>query len=117
VHAAEMSAVRIGFVIAWATLAMAGVGFFQQGSNANLKRRWYPWYISLSWVVVVSYLCYFAPSWGVLMLALFAITPLFIVSIRTTRFCEVCGAPSRKKKVLFNKPMSCSRCGACFHGW
>ncbi len=89
----EMSAVRIGFVIAWATLAMAGVGFFQQGSNANLKRRWYPWYISLSWVVVVSYLCYFA------------------------RFCEVCGAPSRKKKVLFNKPMSCSRCGACFHGW
>jgi len=116
VRASETSAPHIGFLIAWATLAAAGVGFFQQGSNAKLKRRWYPWYLSLSWIVVVSSFYYSARGWGIF-LALFAITPLFIVSFRTTMFCEVCGAPWRKKKVSFHKPMTCACCGACFHGW
>src|SRR5207249_1556413 len=79
VRASETSAAHIGFVIACATLAAAGIGFFQQGSNAKLKRRWYLWYILLSWIVVVSSLYYSARGWGIF-LALFAITPLFIVS-------------------------------------
>src|SRR6266571_578768 len=116
VRTSETSAPHIGFLIAWATLAAAGVGFFQQGSNAKLKRRWYPWYLSLSWIVVVSSSYYSARGWGIF-LALFAITPLFIFSFRITMFCEVCGAPWRKKKMSFHKPMTCACCGACFHGW
>jgi len=100
VETTQSSPVQIGFTIAWAALAIAGVGFFQQGSNARLKRRFYPLYISLSWVAVATYPYYSSRGWVASLLTLLVITPLCIVAIRATRFCEVCGAPARRKVAI-----------------
>lgn len=86
----------------------AGCFFYLGNSSADLKRRVFRWYIVVGGVLVNFWFVLL----GGLISLLFSI-PLFAISalicIKTTRFCDSCGATRMNQ---FIRAQFCPRCGA-----
>lgn len=93
----------------WILLGIVGAVFFLGGDNAALKRKLFPYFITLICGV------FFVLIWfiqGQIPLPFFILVPVIgWLNLRMTRFCDGCGRMVISRN-LFVSPKYCQGCGA-----
>jgi hypothetical protein len=99
------------FIASWALLGVAGFFLFYVSNNAAFKRRYFPWFASLTGLLFVG----IAAAMGIPVAMLAVLLPfvalITFLNIRGTQFCGVCGK-TLLQQMPFSRAKFCSRCGA-----
>lgn len=123
-HPASFSQQLFGWSYVVVLIAM-GVTYylvFYRGQDAARKRRWWPRFVIAAALVVPAYLAVFIlqaqppkpgydPHLEFPLIVLLVLTVGFVfLKIKTTRFCDKCGAIVQRR--LFTSVDFCPKCGA-----
>lgn len=94
----------------WFPLMIAGTALFYFGKDASLKRRLWPGYLVVGGILFVSIIWVIGFPREVLFIMVPAVAVIMGLNIKSTQFCDGCGALVPSKNFL-NKPDTCPKCG------
>lgn len=97
------------FAAIWLAMAAGSYMLFQRGRDVARKRRLWPIYTIASNVVIAAVIVYVQPPMPMMLGLLAFMVPLTWLTIRSTKFCDGCGNPSRSP-FFMKPPEKCSHC-------
>ncbi|GAL02588.1 hypothetical protein JCM19237_5481 [Photobacterium aphoticum] len=97
------------FAIVWVGMAIGSYMLFQRGKDVERKRKLWPMYTIGSNVVVGAVIVYMQPPLYLMLALLALMVPVTVLTIRSTKFCDACGSPSRSP-FFMKPPANCSHC-------
>jgi len=106
------------FIGTWIVLGVGGFFVFHFGKNAAFKKKWFPRFAICAGILFIFFSCTInflgTRSIGSLRDFVFlvpAIVLIIYLGIKTTKFCDECGATLYRRN-WFSPMKFCSKCGA-----
>lgn len=97
-------------VVIWLGLSVGSALLFQRKGDVTRKKKLWPIYNIFGNVVLGIFLIIMQPPLPMLISLLVLMVPLTYMTIRSTRFCDACGSPTRKP-FFMKPPTECGHCG------
>jgi len=99
------------FIAFWTLLGVAGFLLFYVSNDAAFKRRYFPWFASLTGLLFVGIAAVMGIPLGMLAILLPFVGLITFLNIRGTQFCGACGK-TLLQQMPFSRSKFCSRSGA-----
>ncbi|KLV06936.1 membrane protein [Photobacterium aquae] len=94
---------------AWLLMTVVSYMLFHRGTDADKKRKLWPYFTTGSNVAIASVIAYMQPPIVYMVGIVLFMVPLTVLTIRSTKFCPSCASPNRSP--FFTAPPK--KCNVC----